>query len=130
MSDFEAMNAGKPIPVVDPVDIRRVWAFIAKVGAAPSHDKEQKAAEQPSSIGVSFESLAQECSHGADIFAVWLRTSILGLLSQQGLLNPWLHNGEPDDRVFQVAASFPIAGIERFNPHEFLEQLGFETDLR
>jgi hypothetical protein len=130
MSDFEPMNAGKPTPAVDSADIRRVWTFMGKARAAAGQDKQQEAAEQPSSIGFSPESLAQECSPGADIFAVWLRTAILELLSQQGLLNSWLQDGELDERVFGVVASFPIAGIEQFNPDEFLEELRSETGLR
>ena len=130
MSDFEAMNAGRPTPAVAPADVSRVWAFMGKARTALGQDKQQNAAEEPSSIGFSPESLAQECSPGADIFAVWLRTAILELLSQQGLLNPWLRDGQLDERAFQVAASFPIAGIEQFNPDEFLDQLRAETDLR
>jgi hypothetical protein len=130
MSDFEAMNAGMPTPAVDPADISRVWAFMGKARAAASQDKQLEAAEQPSSIGFSPESLAQECSPAANIFAVWLRTAILELLSQQGLLKPWQRDGDLDDRVFGVAACFPIAGIEHFNPDEFLEELHSETGLR
>ena len=74
---------------------------MAKARATFGQDKEQEAAEQPSSIGFSPEVLAQECSPGADVFAVWLRTAILDLLSQQGLLNSWLHDGELDERVFR-----------------------------
>jgi hypothetical protein len=42
------------------------------------------------------------------------------------LLNPWLRGDDLDGAVYRVAADFPITGIERFKPTEFLARLQSE----
>jgi hypothetical protein len=50
-------------------------------------------------------------------------------------LTPWMHDGEPDDAVIQVAATFPMKNTEvgvvhdglPFDVEEFLKQIGART---
>jgi hypothetical protein len=77
------------------------------------------------------------CSSGADVQAVWYRTSILGLLQilPDSPLTPWTHDGELDDAVFHVAATFPMKKMEvgvvhqgpPFDVQEFVRQIGART---
>jgi hypothetical protein len=54
------------------------------------------------------------CSPGANVVAVWYRASILGVLQTlpENPLKPWSHEGELDDAVFQIAATFPLKNCQ------------------
>jgi hypothetical protein len=77
------------------------------------------------------------CSPSADVQAVWYRVSMLGMMKEimPELLARWMHDGQPDDAVFQVAATFPMeklrAGVVRegppFDVEEFVRQIGAQT---
>jgi len=65
--------------------------------------------------------------------AVWFRASLLAPLRAfpESPLSPWIHDGELDDAVLQVAATFPMnkmqpsvvqAGLP-FDLQEFLSQI-------
>jgi len=76
---------------------------------------------------------------------VWYRASMLGLLEMlpnvapqmipEFPLTPWTHNGELDDAVIQVAATFPMKRIGvgvvhdglPFDVEEFVKQIGART---
>ncbi len=70
----------------------------------------------------------------ADVMSVWYRAGMLWALKQvqPDLLAQWTHNGELDDAVFQVAATFPMekmrTGVVRnalpFDVEEFVKQIG------
>jgi hypothetical protein len=64
------------------------------------------------------------CSPGADLFAIWYRIAMLETLTEQGLLSPWLHNGELDDAAFKVFAIFPMKRIQNGG------QEGFPFDIQ
>jgi hypothetical protein len=66
--------------------------------------------EQQGSISIKLYKRA--CSPGANVMAVWYRLSILKLLCQQGHLSAWLHDDEPIEAVFRVAATFPMPSME------------------
>jgi hypothetical protein len=63
------------------------------------------------------------CSPGADFYAVYHRASMLYFLGLMGqsirLLSPWLHNGELDDAVFKVFATFPMKRIQKGSQEGF-----------
>jgi hypothetical protein len=77
------------------------------------------------------------CSPGADAMAAWFRASMLGMLQMfpESPLAQWTHDGELDDAVFQVAATFPMekmkTGVVRegmpFEVEEFVKQIGAPT---
>lgn len=111
-----------PVPAVDPADLRGVWTM--------GHDVHANIPGQQGAIDIRlFESA---CSPGADTQAVWYRVAMLQMLAGPlGLLSRWLHDGEPADVVFQVAATFPMkrmsVGVPQpglpFDGQEFLDQI-------
>jgi hypothetical protein len=124
MSDSGAMGefaAGAPVPPVDAEDIRRVRQVAREV----TRDLPERGPGE-GAIGIDIRIYAERCSPGANVEAVCFRSMLIELLLHLKLLNPWLRGGDLDDAVFRVAADFPIAGIERFNPEEFLARLRLE----
>jgi hypothetical protein len=122
MSEFlEAWVAGGQTPPVKPADVKALFEFMQKA-VADLKPGDTESTEQPT-IGICAEVLAQACSPEANVTAVWLRSAIIGALLQTGLLSPWQSEGHLDDAVFEVAASFPFAGLERFNAEEFIQKL-------
>jgi hypothetical protein len=123
------------VAAVDPADLKSVCAFMREARTTARRNT-------AISIGL-YESM---CSPGADVDAVWYRASMLGLLEMllpnvapqmfpESPLTPWTHNGELDDAVFQVAATFPMKNMEvgvvhnelPFDLEEFLKQIGART---
>jgi hypothetical protein len=119
------------VAAVDPADLRAICAFMRDVKASTN-------------TAISSSIYENVCSPGADVMAVWYRASMLGLLEMlpqvspqmfpESPLTPWLHNGELDDAVFQVAATFPMkrmgVGVVHglpFDVEEFLKQIGAWT---
>jgi len=118
---------GDSVAAVSPDDLRKVWQLFRDVQAR--HPGEC------TSIGNSvYQSV---CSPGADVVSVWYRASMLGMLQllPESPLTPWTHDGELEDPVFQVAATFPMkkmeVGVVRqgppFDVQEFLKQIGART---
>ena len=123
------------VAAVDPGDLKAVRAFSREVQAATGGQ------------GSMVESglYRRVCSPGADIEAVWYRASMLGLLEMlpqmspqmfpESPLTPWMHDGELDDAVLQVAATFPMkrmgVGVVQdglpFDVEEFVKQIGART---
>ena len=121
--DFSALIAGGPIPAVNPEDLREVWELMQEARAQVLGSGEPEGATQQSAIGIDVAVLAEACSPGANVLAVWARSALLDMLERQGLLTPWQRGTQMDDAVFGVAASFPIPGIDRFDPEALLRQL-------
>ena len=120
MANFSAWMAGKPIPPVEPGDLRAVREFIDRVRAEMP---ETNVTKQPSSIGISAKLLAEVCSPGANVMAVYARSILLDVLVGQGLLAPWQHGARLDDAVFNVAATLPIPKLDLFDSDAFLQRL-------
>jgi hypothetical protein len=100
------------VPAVKPDDLRNVWKLFRDVQA--------RNPGQGAVIGNRiYESV---CSPGADVESVWFRASMLAMLTQMQpeLLVEWIHDGQPDDVVFEVASAFPIekmrTGVVRQGP--------------
>jgi hypothetical protein len=97
------------VAAVDPANLKTVCAVM--------HDMKARATARQNT---AIDSRAYEnvCNPDADVEAVWYRASMLGLLQkmQRDLLTPWLHNGELDDAVFQVTATFPMQRGSRCCP--------------
>ena len=124
MPDFDAFRefaAGAPVPAVDPADIRRFRERFREIMSSNP---------QPAGvggIGIDHRSFDGWCSPEANLPAVWFRNMVIELLLRLKLLNPWLQGDDLDEAVLRVAADFPIAGMGRFNPDEFLGRLRAES---
>lgn len=121
--DFSALTAGGPIPSVNPGDLRGVWELMHETHAEFLGNPEPELGGQQTAIGIDVRLLARVCSPEANVLAVWARSAMLGILVHQGLLTSWQRGNQLDDSVFDVAATFPIPGLDRFDPDTFLQQL-------
>jgi hypothetical protein len=111
------------VAAVNPTDLRKVWAMV--------RDVQVRAGGQHASI--DHRMFRRVCSPGADVATVWYRASMLGILQMLSgeVLTPWTHDGELDDAVIQVAASFPMKKMEvgmvqegpPFDVQEFVRQV-------
>ena len=105
-SDLRA-SIGRPVPAVRADDLRRVWSFLAS-----------ERARDPRVHGgavnsVSLKLLAGLCDVNANVLAVWFRAALVEILLQQGGLDRWREGNSLRDKVFEVAASFPLPrGLE------------------
>ncbi len=118
--DPSALIAGGPIPTVNPGDLRGVWELMSKIRAEFLGNRQP----EPGLIGIDISLLAQACSPEANLLALWARGALLGILVDQGLLTSWQDGTQLDDAVFEVAATFPIPGLDRFDADALLQQLG------
>jgi hypothetical protein len=119
---------GNDVATVSPNDLRNVWTMMRDLQA---RDLEG----QSGSISSGLYEAA--CSPGANVVAVWYRASILGVLQMlpEKPLTTWSHEGELDDAVFQIAATFPMkkvpVGLVKnglpFDLQELVKQIGART---
>jgi len=75
---------------------------------------------------VTLDAMAQICSSGAHLPAVWLRHTELRKLWRHGLLDEWQQGATLDDAVFRVAATISISGLHLDQEIFFLKLL-YET---
>ena len=112
------------VPAVKPDDLKSVFRLFL--------DMEARNPGQSQAAGGSvYKSV---CSPGADALSVWYRASMLTLALKMtpDLLAPWIHDGQPNDAVFEVMATFPMEkmriGIVRqglpFDAEEFVKRIG------
>jgi hypothetical protein len=109
------------VPAVKPDDLKNVWRLFGDMEARQS----EAAGENV------YKSV---CSLGADARSVWYHASMLALIIKMrpDLLAPRIRDGQPDDAVFEVAATFPMekmrTGIVReglpFDVEEFVKRIG------
>jgi hypothetical protein len=115
---------GDTVAAVSPDDLGKLWKLV--------RDVEAQNPGECASIGNSvYQSV---CGPGVDVIAVWYRVSMLGAITKMkpDLLSQWTHEGDLDDAVFQVAATFPMkkmpVGVEQeglpFDVEEFVKQIG------
>jgi len=110
--DWKFVAENGPIPSVNPADLRSVEAVQRDVRSRFPRKQ------------VIIDDWKRACSPGADMFALFYRIGFLEMLAEQGLLSTWLHNGELDDAVFEVFATFPMKRIQK-GGHE-----GFPFDIQ
>jgi hypothetical protein len=122
LASFSAFLAGEPIPAVDPKDLRGLWALKHKLVAEFAQNPKGDVATPAPSIDVAL--LAGACAPGANVLAVWVRSTLLDLAVSQGLLAPWQQATLLDHAVFDLAATLPIPRLDRFDPDDFLQRLG------
>jgi hypothetical protein len=103
-------SENRPIAVVSSADLRSVWAMQDDVQARSPGQQ----------VAISVDLWKSACSLGADIGAVFFRVSMLRMLQKLsgsgGLISNWLHDGKPDDAVFQVVATLPMVGLQVGTP--------------
>jgi hypothetical protein len=97
-------DSNVPVPVVDPGDLKKVWELQNKA--------QKKYPGQNTGIGLRF--CENICSPGADVLAIWSRSTLLSglgfLCTAAGKTFPWLKDGKPDDAVFNILATMPLTG--------------------
>ena len=99
------------VPAVKPDDLKSVWPLFGDMRARNS--------------GAAGDSVYKSvCSPGADALSVWYRASVLALIikMRSDLLAP---EGQPDNAVFEVAATFPM---EKMRTGIVREGLPFDVD--
>lgn len=104
-------NPSQAVPVVDPNDLRAVWELTEQVRA-------QFVGQPSASFGIEASLVRQRCGPGVDVFAAIVRCGLLELAIRVGMTASKLDGGG-----FDVAATFPIPAMDKFNPDEFLERL-------
>lgn len=100
----EQLNAGAPIPPVSATDIKQIWVATRQMNS-----------DRPPlpgfAVGLSvFAGYGVACAGEPTRFmaAKWRHTLLADLLDR-GLLTEWVHNSEPDERVFEAAATVDCA---------------------
>jgi hypothetical protein len=116
MTLFLGVDQGAATPPVNPIDIKHLLELHEKLNAR----HRDTATEGCGAIGASL--MASVCSPGADVGAVWLRASLLGIMLKQGVLAEWQRGTELDDAVYRVAATIPLNGAQ-LSPSAFVLRL-------
>jgi hypothetical protein len=116
ISFMQGVDQGAAIPPVDPIDLRHVLELYERVDAQ-RHDLGMEG-----SCAIETDLMATECSPGADVGAVWVRSALLGLMVKQGVLADWQHATQLDDGVYRVAATMPLNGFQ-IDPIAFVRRL-------
>jgi hypothetical protein len=115
-------NAGEPVPEVDPQDLKT----IRQLG------RDLQARQSGQQIATGFDLMKAICKPGANVYAVWYRSSMIWVLNQfaQEQLAPWVKDEQVSDVVFQTMATIPMEWIghaEReglpFDVEEFFRRL-------
>jgi hypothetical protein len=89
-----------PLPPVDPKDLACVWSLIS-AGRPPGHFS--------GAVGYDHRLLMQVCKPGSDVYAVFLRTMLLHLLTKQSVSNNWQDDeGHLLPHVFEMAANYAL----------------------
>jgi hypothetical protein len=121
--DFFSFMKDGPIPTVDPVDLKSVWAMLEEL----KRDFEKRVPDHASnqSIGIGVDCYERVCSPGADVGAVWYRVSMLGLLQMMGKeagepALSGLTDDKPSDAVFRALATLPMTGMNPGVTHDGL----------
>lgn len=125
--DMWAGSQEGPVATVRADDLRSVWKLF--------RDTEARNPGQCTAIGNTvFQNV---CSPGADAVAAWYRAGMLWMLKMfpESPLARWTHDGEFDDVVFEVAATFPMKRMATgvvydappFDVEEFVKQIGVRT---
>ena len=105
----------QPLPAVRVDDVRRVWSFLASA---------QTRAPEGGTSSVSMKLLAGQCDINANVLAVSFRAMLVGTLLRQGRLDRWREGNGLHERVFEVAANFPLPnGLENADVDAFLAAL-------
>ncbi|HEX6802158.1 MAG TPA: hypothetical protein VF133_00630 [Terriglobales bacterium] len=94
------INAGAPIPQVSATDVKQLWDASRRMSA-------DRPPRPGFAVGLSvYAGYGVDCAaEHARFMAVQWRHMLLADLIDRGLLADWVRNGEPDERVFEAAAT-------------------------
>jgi len=96
-------------------DLRRVWYFLAEQDRDPHPGG-------PTSVDIKL--LVDLCAPNANVLAVSFRAMLITLLLHQGRLDRWRDGNSLLERVFEVAANFPLPqGLENADVDAFIAAL-------
>lgn len=117
---MQGVEDGAPIPPVDPIDLMHLQRLYEQL------EEHRRAAgkERRGAIGIGL--IARACTPGADVGAVWVRSTLLGVMLQQGVLADWQRGAGLDDAVYRVAATMPLNGFQ-LDPNAFVRRLREEV---
>jgi hypothetical protein len=121
MAFFLGVDQGAATPPVNPIDIKHLLELHEKLNA-----RHRAAATEGCGAIVNASLMASVCSPGADIDAVWLRASLLGIMLKLGVLAEWQRGMGLDDAVYRVAATMPLNGLQ-LDPIAFVRRLREEV---
>lgn len=98
------INAGAPIPPVSAIDIRQIWDATRQM----NRDRPPRPGF---AIGLDvYAAYGVDCAaEPARFMSAHSRHTLLSDLIGRGLLAGWVRNGEPDERVFEAAATVDCA---------------------
>lgn len=99
---------GEPVPVVEPADLKRLWAYA----------QELRARYPSGGMATGIDVLKHMCSPGADIRAVSYRSTMLSMLALM-LESAW-PGGQPSEAAFEVAAQMELTWMDVGVPHRGL----------
>jgi hypothetical protein len=98
-------EAGKPVPAVDPEDVKTVW----QIG------REAQANHPGQNVAIGGDLMRHACKPEADIEAVGYRSSLLWLVNRVApeQMAQFTREGEPNDAAFRAVAKIPAewAGV-------------------
>ena len=89
-------KAGEVVPVVDPEDLKNLWTYSQELRARHSNGG--------TATGIAV--FQQMCCPGADVRAVWYRSSMLGVLA--GMLESAWPGGELSETALKVASRMEL----------------------
>lgn len=111
---------GKVVPAVNASDLKALLDYFKKAKS-----------EGHTNVAFGMDVLRMQCSENADVDAVFWRAShlSLALTYAQDEFSAMINNGEPDDRLIELFATFPFRFVEvngsvyRLNEEEFSEEI-------
>jgi|SRR5713101_189770 len=122
-AQFRGGTPGKPVPQVDPEDIKAIWEL----------GQEGKKDHPGRQVATGVALIEHACRPGANIPAVTYRGGMLGMVqcAAPALLEPWTKEDHLADVVFRAIAEIPMewigVGVERegwpFDPDDFMRRV-------
>jgi hypothetical protein len=116
------ITSGAPIPVVAPEDLKRVLRL--------SREVISKDRTSGQSMAVAVDVIAEICTPGANVGAIFWRCSLLQLAIHQGEFPNFQHDGEVDDVLVNLFATFSFRAVNvqpdgtfQLNRDEFEQEL-------
>lgn len=120
LSFMHGVEEGAPIPPVDPIDLRHFQELYEQV------DGYCRGAGMEGRSAIDGRLLAGACTPRADVGAVSVRSTLLGVMLKQGILAHWQRGTGLGDAVYRVAATMPLNGAQ-LDPIAFVPRLREEV---
>jgi len=94
---------GERVPEVDPEDLKTIW----------QEGRDLQARHPGQHVAISLEVMKAVCQPGADVQAVFYRSSMIFMLNQfaREQLAPWVKDEQVSDAIFRTMATIPMEWI-------------------